>query len=110
MGREHLDCVENPVPFLPLVRALLAKPAAPFFVGQRVTAVVPLRHRRAEPAGVREGRVGGGVQLRERRHDHAAGDRRRQAFRWAKGHLTMTTGILAHIFGNGCDSMLLGCS
>ena len=27
-----------------------------------------------EPTGVREGRVGGGVQLRERRHDHAGRD------------------------------------
>ena len=32
-----------------------------------------------EPTGVREGRVGGRVQLRERRHDHAGGDGRAQA-------------------------------
>ena len=59
---------------IPPVGALYAKAAVS--VGERD---IPDFLIGDEPSGVREGRVGGRVQLRERRHDHAGGDRRAKA-------------------------------
>ena len=63
----------------PLARALLAAALQALFA--RAAGVERLLAGGDEPAGVRPGRVGGRVQLRERRHCHARGDGRTQALR-----------------------------
>ena len=63
----------------PLARALLAAALQALFA--RAAGVERLLAGGDEPAGVRPGRVGGRVQLRERRHGHARGDGRNQALR-----------------------------